>query len=70
MIPTSSALLEHYITSTPRNPSFSPYTLHHAVIYALHCVNIHTKDPVLIMMGPASGSPHLVVLNTIHSDVK
>jgi hypothetical protein len=39
-------------------------------MYALHCVNIHTKDPVLMIIGPASGNPHLVVLNTLHSVVK
>jgi hypothetical protein len=38
--------------------------------YALHCVNNHTRDPELIITGPAIGNPHLAVLYTIHSDVK
>jgi len=33
-------------------------------------MNNHTSDPELIIIGPAIGSPHLAVLNTIHSDEK
>lgn len=45
-------------------------TFLYAVTYASHCVNIQTSVPVLMITGPASGKPHLDVLNTVHSDVK
>lgn len=44
--------------------------LPHAITYAFHCVNIQINVPVLMNTGPASGNPHLVVLNTTHSDTK
>jgi hypothetical protein len=42
----------------------------YATTYASFCMNIHNNVPVLINTGPASGSPHLVVLNTCHSLMK
>ena len=65
-----SWVMESTMSAFPTIPTPRKCPLPYATTYASRCRNIHNNVPVLMHTGPASGNPHLDVLNTIHSDMK